>query len=185
MYQATFDSQKFRELMLYIPDQSRDDRWFGTVKLNKLLYFCDFMAFSHQQAPMTGATYMKLPEGPAPKELLSERQALIDEGLAILEGQRVFRYIQQRLVPVKTGHVLGPSFNDRERKVVEMVIEELRPMNVIEVTDLSHREMGWILTGAGKAIAYEAALLINPDNIEHWIIAESERADSERIPVGT
>lgn len=29
MYEPTFNSEKFRALILYISERSRDDRWFG------------------------------------------------------------------------------------------------------------------------------------------------------------
>jgi hypothetical protein len=39
-----FDGQKFKELILYLSDRSGDDADFGSTKLNKLLFFCDFRA---------------------------------------------------------------------------------------------------------------------------------------------
>src|SRR5262245_55681451 len=40
-----FSSKKFKELVLYLALQSRADKQFGMVKLNKLLYLCDFEAY--------------------------------------------------------------------------------------------------------------------------------------------
>ena len=174
MYEPTFDSEKFRELVLHVSDQSRDDPWFGAVKLNKILYFCDFLAYARFLRPMTGATYVKLQEGPVPREFLRERRALLDEGLAGMEFQRVFKYMQQRLVPVKTGHVLSSMFDDGERSIVSRVLEFFGPLSGKEASDISHREMGWILADDKEVIPYESALLVNPDDYDFWAWREDE-----------
>ncbi len=176
MSQPSFDSEKFRELVLYVTDKSRDDRWFGAVKLNKILYYCDFLAYARFLKPMTGANNVKLSEGPAPRELLRERDVLLDEELAEMRYQRVFRYMQQRLVPIKPGHVLGPRFDDRERVIVEMVLEFLGPLSGKGASDVSHREMGWILSKDKEVIPYESALLINPDDYDFWAWHQDELA---------
>ena len=62
---------------------------------------------------LTGATYARLREGPAPRQLMRERRALLDEGLASIETQQVFRYTQQRLVPTRLGCELGNGFTER------------------------------------------------------------------------
>ena len=168
MYEPTFNSEKFRELVLYVADRSTDDPWFGAVKLNKILYYCDFLAYARFLRSMTGATYMKLSEGPVPSELLRERRALLDEGLAEMRYQRVFRYMQQRLVPVREGHELGHRFDDAERSIVAAVLDFFGPLSGREASDISHREMGWILAEDKEVIPYESALLINPDDYDFW-----------------
>ena len=40
-----FNEGKFRELILYVARRSEDDKYFGAVKLNKILYFSDFNAY--------------------------------------------------------------------------------------------------------------------------------------------
>src|SRR2546430_17730589 len=64
----TFDKEKFKELILYFAQQCADDHSFGATKLNKLLFLTDFTAYARRGAPVTGATYFKLPHGPAPKQ---------------------------------------------------------------------------------------------------------------------
>ena len=36
-------TDKFRELILYIAQESEGDPNFGATKLNKILFFCDFL----------------------------------------------------------------------------------------------------------------------------------------------
>ena len=174
MTHPSFNSEKFRELLLYVAHHSVRDPWFGAVKLNKILFYCDFIAFKRFLNPITGASYVKLPEGPAPRELLSERSALLDEGLADMEYRRVFRYMQQRLVATGDHEHLSNRFGDGERRVVEEVLEALRPLNGSEASELSHSEIGWILADDNTVIPYESALLMNPDDLDFWAWDENE-----------
>ena len=55
-----------KELALYLTAKSQGDPRSPT-KLNKLLFYCDFMAYQHFSRSMTGYSYQKLPLGPEPK----------------------------------------------------------------------------------------------------------------------
>ena len=72
MYKPEFDSRKFRDLALYLAHRSKDDPNFGMVKLQLMMYYCDFIAYHRTGKSITGATYVKRPFGPAPKEFADE-----------------------------------------------------------------------------------------------------------------
>lgn len=90
---GAFDSRRLKELMLYVSERLFDDPSFGAVKLNKVLYFSDLIAYSSLGHPITGATY------------------------------------------------------------------DLRGRSASEVSDLSHRAVGWQIAEIGEDIPYETALL--------------------------
>jgi hypothetical protein len=85
-----FNESKFRNLLLHLSTLCEDDPRFGATKLNKLLYYIDFGAYRLLGQPVTGATYQNLPEGPAPRELVAVRDALIKEGAAAMEVRPYF-----------------------------------------------------------------------------------------------
>ena len=93
-----FNADKFKELIVYIAERCQDDPTFGAVKLNKILYYADFAAYRIEGQPITGATYRKLSEGPAPKEMISARDELIESGRLRMEHRPYFTRIQKRLV---------------------------------------------------------------------------------------
>lgn len=55
-----FSLEKFHELVLSIADQSAGDPNSGTVKLNTVRYFSDFLAYAVLDQSMTGATDERL-----------------------------------------------------------------------------------------------------------------------------
>src|SRR4051794_10218865 len=102
MADAEESDRRLGELILYIARRSQADRWFGKVKLAKLLAFSDFYAFGHVREPITGATYIKLPEGPVPERFYDVLTRLIAQARA--EVRRVEipgvsgEYTQERVV---------------------------------------------------------------------------------------
>ena len=66
----TPDDAKLEELIILIASRSEDDPRFGSTKLNKLLFFADFLAYVKRGEAITNHVYMRLPNGPAPRAML-------------------------------------------------------------------------------------------------------------------
>ena len=93
MATAIGDEQKLAELILYISQKCATDPKFGAIKLNKILYLADFLAFGNWGEPITGVEYQHLRMGPAPRRLVPVREEL----------QRGGKLVVQPL-PLKSGH---------------------------------------------------------------------------------
>ncbi len=74
----TENEPRFRELLLYISQKCANDPKFGAVKLNRILFLSDFLAFAHYGEPITDFEYQKLGQGPAPRRLLPVRNQMIE-----------------------------------------------------------------------------------------------------------
>jgi hypothetical protein len=155
--EPTFNREKLRELIVYIAQKSEDDPWCGATKLNKILFYADFYAYRQLGAPITGAQYQKLPEGPAPRELLPARDSLVRDESITVEARPIFNHVQQRVVANR--HVKPGVLSDRELSLVDEVIGALRYMSARQVSDLSHDEPGWRIVGAYETIPYRTAWL--------------------------
>lgn len=152
-----FNENKFRELLLYIAVRCEEAPKFGAVKLNKILYYSDFIAYQRLGRPITGAEYQHLSEGPAPRLLPSVRQSMLDAGLLKSEFRRYFNTVQQRPVAMRSPDVT--VFSLEEMEIVNEVIDELWSLTARQVSDLSHEEYGWRLTNEGETIHYRTFLL--------------------------
>lgn len=157
----TFDRRKYKDLVLYAAHMSheRRDKYFGAVKLNKILFFSDFIAYRRLGRPITGANYMKLSEGPAPREMLRVRAEMEAEGEIRLEPRQVFNYLQVTVVPqvpVIREHL---SLSEEELAIVDEVLDQLAPLSAAGVSELSHREIGWKAARSKEIIPYETAWL--------------------------
>ncbi len=152
------DEPRFKELIVLISELCADDPTYGSVKLNKILYFADFMAYRELGKPITGATYFKLAEGPAPRRLLAARRALVEEGRLAIEHRPYFQGVQKRPTVVGPGSQ-RELFSDDELHIVTAIVEYFRGKSARDVSDISHREPGWILAEEREDIPYETAWL--------------------------
>jgi hypothetical protein len=153
-------NQKMKELILYISKHSMQDEKFGTTKLNKLLFYCDFEAFRKFGKAITGKEYQKLDEGPAPRCMLPimEEMINIDKSMVISKAT-YFDKSQNRPIPL-----LDPKtdiFTPGEIELVDEIIERYRPLNAVEISRESHKFVGQRIMEFKETIPYSLALIGN------------------------
>jgi hypothetical protein len=133
-----------KELILYIAQVSWNDEKFGAVKLNKILFYADFLSYLKRGRSITGQKYFALDEGPAPKRLVPVREEMRKANdIALQKVSSIgFTRPQERIVALR-----APDFetlNDAEGiAIVTAVIERLKNKTGKEVSDESHKFVGW------------------------------------------
>lgn len=142
MPEIEFKTEKFKELLLYLARECKDDTYFGATKLNKQLFFADFLAYARFGHPITGAAYMALPYGPGPKRLVPIREEMIEDDDLYLER----RGSQERIVALRKPNM--KLFSKEEIETVDEVIESLREHDAEKVSQLSHKFLGWLAARA-------------------------------------
>jgi hypothetical protein len=144
--------------MLYLAKESESDPHFGATKLNKMLFYADFMFYGIHGRSITGATYQRLDKGPAPRQLLRYRTELVETGRAELVEKTVFNRRQKRLVA--RGDVDTAQFSGPELDFVRDIIEVFTDHNALQISELSHVDsFGWQVAGDREEIPYEAVFL--------------------------
>lgn len=152
---------KLKELILFIALHSEGDKRFGATKLNKLLFFADFLAYLYLGKPITGHEYQALPKGPAPRYLMPIREAMeVDKDIAI---QKIDFYgrEQHKIFALREPDL--SLFTAEEIELVHHIIEECWNKRANDISDDSHRFVGWALAGPGETIPYEVALVSTTD----------------------
>jgi uncharacterized phage-associated protein len=157
---------RLRELMLYVAQKCSDDPSFGATKLNKILYFSDFVSYLNDGQPVTGAEYMAQQHGPVPRRLIPVRQELEQSGDAVVEKRTRLAHEQHRLVPMRDPDL--SLFTAREIAIVDEIIDRLRGRPAWQVSLLSHG-IAWNIADEGESIPYQAAFLssdpLSPEDI--------------------
>ena len=136
---------------------SEGDDSFGATKLNKLLFYSDFMAFAKFGEPITGQDYQKLEHGPAPCHLLPVQNSLVQERAIRVEPVEYHGLIQNRCVALRPPDM--SSFNNVEIKLLDEVIQGFWGKIATYISDKSHRFVGWKLAEFRETIPYEVALV--------------------------
>ena len=152
-----FDPGKLAELMLYVSAKSQEDQRFGATKLNKLLFYAEFMMFAKYGRPITGATYQRLDHGPAPRELPPIRRELTESRAAVIVPRDYFGLPQHALVPLREPNLA--LFAGEEIAMVDWVIEKCWHETAASLSAATHRLPGWIFANEGEDIPYSAVFL--------------------------
>ncbi len=155
--EITFNKERFQELVLYIAARSESDPAFGATKLNKLLYYSDFLAYAILGEPITGAVYRALKRGPAPRSLLPVQEELVRSGQAALKQSVRFGFPQHRLISLRPPRV--GLFTAEQIALVDDLVQTLWGHNASDVSMLSHMEAGWRVAEEGGDIPYESVFL--------------------------
>jgi Protein of unknown function (DUF4065) len=153
-------TDKFKELILYVAEESASDPNFGATKLNKVLFFADFLHYRTTGASISGQAYFKLAHGPAPRALKPALAEMIAEGHCVVESRPHHKREQKRVVCQRAAR--RNLFSAEELETIARVLAALRSKNASQVSDLSHRFIGWKAAGPQENIPYETVYLGDP-----------------------
>jgi hypothetical protein len=151
-------NEKLAELVVLVSRFSESDPLFGSIKLNKTLFFIDFLAYRTLGKPVTGQEYFALENGPALRyraRLWNAMQKRKD--IAVRKEPTVFDNDKERTLALRDPDVT--KFSPNELGLIFKVIEALRTATGRELSDLSHTLFGWQLSKEKETIPYSTALV--------------------------
>ncbi len=174
---------KLAELILYISKMSQDDPRFGATKLNKILFFADFLQYRKKRKPITDDTYQRLENGPAPKHLVPVRDRLIKKQSLVI--QRVSYHGRKQDRPVTLRDPDLSLFTAEEISLVDSIIKEFWEKDGTDVSLLSHDFIGWRVAKNGETIPFSVAL-VNPrelttSEVDYGMTLEEEARKALKI----
>jgi len=153
------DDEKLRELILYVSTLSENDPNFGATKLNKLLFYTDFLAYQKFGSAITGQEYQALRQGPAPKRLRPIIERMKRAGDLKQVRRKSGRFEQIRPVPIRTADL--SKFSGPEVDLISGVVQRFWNWNATQISTESHFFLGWQLGVQGETIPYSTILIGN------------------------
>ena len=161
---------------------ANNTKYFGKIKLCKLLYFLDFEHFKQTGRSVTGLDYFAWPKGPVPKEFYDEIESPKED---------LINFLQFHEKPIKAGGSMlvvtplkpfNPSnFSNRELKILEGLAKEFYDTyadDMVEATHLENQPWHKIYVDGNKKqtlIPYELALRKQETSEMTSIIKEREK----------
>jgi hypothetical protein len=165
---------RLSELIVYIAERCENDPSFGAIKLNKILWYSDFWSYAFCGKPITGAEYMSLPQGPAPKRLLPLRKKLEADGSIVVRKKSHYGHTQQRVIPLRRPDL--DIFSGRDISTVNEQIHFSWGDSAAEVSEASHG-IGWKIAGNKGRIPYQAIFLSDDPLTEYDIVRTQELSE--------
>lgn len=153
------NEDKFRELLLFIARRSEGDPRFGAIKLNKLMFYSDFLAYLKFGKPITGQEYFALENGPAPRYLVRVREQMVRSKEIAISRKATLSGVHERVLALRDPD--PNKFEPAEIDLITQVLEMCKGHSGTELSELSHRFAGWKLAGQKETIPYEVALVGN------------------------
>ncbi len=150
-----YDLEKLKNIILYLT-------WYlGGVlktKLNKLLWYCDFLHFKETSVSITGAQYIRLIYGQVPDNYdlitdIMQREGSLDKNEIPFDTTR-------GVVGEQFTALAEPQesmFSEQEIEVMNFVADKFRGYTAKRITEMAHRETAYKKTKDHGIISYEYA----------------------------
>ncbi len=148
--------ERLRELILYVSENCEKAERFGMIKLNKIIWRADFMAFEKRHTPITGAGYQKLQHGPALIDMKPVLREMRDRKDIEIEAIDVDGKREQRVIAILPSH--ANYFSAEDLKFVDEAIAYYWNKTGTEASDDSHG-VAWKTREERDKIPYEATFL--------------------------
>ena len=155
----TPDIKKFSEMVVFFTQKL--EPW--KTKLNKLLFYADFIAHKQTGFSMSGVQYRAIPMGPVPNNFNS-----IFEYLA---NKDEINICYTNFTNGGTGEQFRPNpnktfdkelFSETELRILESVAERFKETSTNEIIEISHKEKAWLDNNAErKLIDYNYSFELN------------------------
>jgi uncharacterized phage-associated protein len=154
------DDRKFYELVVLLADRSKDDPLFGAIKLNKLLFYCDFLAYALLGKPITGQEYFALQNGPAPRHKVVHWDKMVRRKDIAIRREST-RFDNEREVTLALRDPDVTVFTSPELDIVYKVLAHSKDMAGSDLSKITHKFPGWELAREKEVIPYPVALVGN------------------------
>lgn len=151
-----FKREKFKALLHHAIARVEDPSRLGAVKLNKIAWFVDTHQYLTTGESMTGARYIKKPQGPVPKALLPVMEELQNSDAVMIEtvsyygkGKRQFRSMSDPDTSV---------FSADEMATINRVTDAIANSHTAKsISDMTHGA-AWKLADDGEDLPFHAYL---------------------------
>ncbi len=133
-------TSKYENAILYFVKYC-NNKFLGATKLNKLLYYLDFISFRDKSATVTGDKYIHLDYGPVPKfseEIISK---LVENGR--LSAERV-AYEENGMIKFELKDDPDLSvFTEYEKTLLDKICHEFTLWPTGKIVNQTHLEAPW------------------------------------------
>ena len=148
---------RLRQVVLYVATRCIGARYFGAIKLNKIIWKADFDSFAARGVPITGREYRRQKFGPALREMKPLQTEMLQQGAIRIER----RHYADDIIELRTVAQDMPDmslFTPEDMKYIESSIAHYWSMTGTESSDESHG-VAWKTRANGDPMPYKSALL--------------------------
>jgi transcriptional regulator with XRE-family HTH domain len=148
-----FSKNKFKNLLLYILEKCGSKPNVGETVIYKLLYFSDFGFYQKYKKHLSGATYVKMPFGPAPCDFSSIVEKMIDNKKIQKVITEYNGFMQKKYIPLVNADM--SEFEKDEIDFIDKIIDKYSNYSARDISSISHEQIPWRIADYNKLMKYE------------------------------
>jgi hypothetical protein len=152
---------RVKELILYVAKRCEGARFFGAIKLNKILWKADFSSYAERRMPITGCEYRRRKFGPALFEIPRIHADMLRDGQIRIDK----RDFGDGVIENRTVALVDPDltlFTQEDFRYIDSSIQYYWEKTGTEASDDSHG-VAWSSRLDGDPMPYELAFLSDED----------------------
>jgi putative zinc finger/helix-turn-helix YgiT family protein len=131
---------KFAEMIVFFSQKVEPFK----TKMNKLLFFADFLMFKNTSFSISGIRYEAISKGPVPYRFQSIYEYLANnEIIDIIYTEFPAGYSGEQFKSKSNRPFNSSLFSEYELQVLDRVAEEFKDTSTSEIVEKSHLENGW------------------------------------------
>ncbi|MEY4029631.1 MAG: hypothetical protein RJA90_816 [Bacteroidota bacterium] len=151
--------EKITEMVVYFSDKLSPFK----TKMNKLLFYADFLMFKQSCFSISGMRYKAIEMGPVPINFQSIFEYLANKNeIDIFTTEFPQGYIGEQFKAKNKRPFKAELFSENELNVLEKVANVFKPTSTNQIIEISHLEEAWKKNEKNKSvISYEYAFDLN------------------------
>lgn len=151
--------EKFTEMVVYFSDKLSPFK----TKMNKLLFYADFLMFKQSCFSISGLRYKAIDMGPVPNNFQSIFEYLANKNeVDIYTTEFPNGYTGEQFKARQDRKFNADLFSENELETLEKVATVFKETSTNDIIELSHLEEAWKKNANGKSvISYEYAFELN------------------------
>jgi len=145
------NKSKYKNAILYFIKYC-NNQYLGDTKLNKLLYYLDFINYRDRKKPVTGDFYIHNHYGPTPASLSSILSEMRDDG-EIEVAEEAFRDSHATSFAIKKN----PNervFTGKEKELLKSICAEFLDWSTDKIVEQTHLEAPWFYSKPFEKVDY-------------------------------
>lgn len=164
--------EKFKALVHYVCEKASNPSELGSIKLNKVLYYSDFVNYLVTGNPMTGETYVKRQHGPVPRHVLSAIDELVREGKIVRGKVDHFGYVKNEFISIQESD--KSHFSADEISLVDGAYEHVCLNHTAKSVSEETHGIIWKSAEMGEEIPYYTVFASSVGELDESDIAWAE-----------
>ncbi len=151
--------EKFTEMVVYFSDKLSPFK----TKMNKLLFYSDFLMFKQSCFSISGVRYKAIDMGPVPNNFQSIFEYLANKGVIDIDTTEFpSGYTGEQFKSRKDRKFNAELFTENELNTLEKVADVFKETSTNDIIKLSHLEEAWKRNERGRSvISYKYAFELN------------------------